>query len=122
MRAHIGRQLDAARANQTPRVVLDVPLLLENDAQHHLVSECDALVFVDVPQSVRNARAMEKRGWSRGELARREATQMPLAAKQTRAHFVIRNDGPLAALGPLVADLLSKIRNAPVPTRPIQAH
>ena len=41
-------KLVAARAKRTPRVVLDVPLLLENDAQNHLVPECDALVFPSI--------------------------------------------------------------------------
>ena len=117
VRAHIAQQLVAARSNKSPRVVLDVPLLLENDAQHHLVPECDALVFVDAPQAQRNERAVRQRAWSPGELARREATQMPLATKQSRAHFVIRNDGPLAALAPQTADVLRQIQARQIETR-----
>jgi dephospho-CoA kinase len=111
VRAHIAEQLAAARASRTPRVVLDVPLLLENDAQHHLVPECDALVFVDAPLAVRNARAVAVRGWSTGELARREATQMPLSTKAARAHATIRNDGSLAALETQVVQVLSKLES-----------
>jgi dephospho-CoA kinase len=101
-----------ARAARTPRVVLDVPLLLENDAQHHLVSECDALVFVDAAQDVRSARAVAARGWSPGELARREATQMPLAAKLQRARYVVCNDGSLTDLRARVQNVVREIESA----------
>ena len=76
----------------TPRVVLDVPLLLENDAQHGLAQLCDVLVFVDAPAEERERRAQRERGWPRGEVARREAAQLALSEKKKRAHHVLHND------------------------------
>ncbi len=96
VRASIAEALAAARREQRPRVVLDVPLLLENDAQHQLVAQCDALVFVDTDATVRRARARATRGWSDEELARREAAQLPLEFKRSRADVVIPNDGDWA--------------------------
>jgi dephospho-CoA kinase len=90
-------------------VVLDVPLLLENDAEHGLARACDALVFVDADAKVRDERAVARRGWASGELARREALQLPLAHKRDRADFVIRNDLGLDELRAAVGQVLAQI-------------
>jgi dephospho-CoA kinase len=88
-------RVSAARAAGVERIVLDVPLLLENDAEHGLAHLCDVLVFVDASGAERDRRAQRTRGWKRGEVARREAAQLPLEAKKRRAHHVIHNDlGP----------------------------
>jgi dephospho-CoA kinase len=98
IRARIRAELQAAREAGVPVVVLDVPLLLENDAAHGLLAECDATVFVDADENLREARASASRGWRPGEVARREAAQMPLAAKKARAGRVIENRGDLSEL------------------------
>ena len=112
VRVRMHAELEAARAAGVPRVALDVPLLLENDAEHGLVERCDALVFVDAPQALREERARRTRGWPAGELARREALQLPLETKRARAHHVIPNHGDLAELSAAVASLLAA-REAP---------
>lgn len=109
VRDRIRERLSAARASGVPRVVLDVPLLLENDAQHGLARLCDALVFVDVRDDERERRAERERGWSRGEVARREAAQLPLLEKKKRAHHIIENDRGLVELEQAVARLLVKL-------------
>ncbi len=106
----IWARLRAARAAGVPRVVLDVPLLLENDHKHGWVDACDHLVFVDAPPGERQRRALD-RGWDRDELGRREAAQLPLAEKRARADFVLPNHGDLPALGEHVQQLLSTITN-----------
>jgi dephospho-CoA kinase len=102
VRVRIGAQLRAARDRGVACVVLDVPLLLENDAQHHLVAACDALVFVDASAEVRERRSRQSRGWPPGELARREAAQLSLDEKRARADHVITNEGPREALDEVV--------------------
>lgn len=109
VRDRIWARLEQARASGIPRVVLDVPLLLENDERHGLARVCDALVFVDAPEAERDRRARESRGWAPGEVARREAAQWPLAEKKRRASHVIPNtEGPeeLAARVARLADEL----------------
>jgi dephospho-CoA kinase len=101
--------LARARQEGAPRVVLDVPLLLENASQHGLLDLCDRLVFVDAPAEARERRAMAQRGWAAGELARREAAQLPLGEKRARADHVIENDGDQAALAAAVSDLLERL-------------
>jgi len=107
VRANLRARLEAARASGVPRIVLDVPLLLENDARHGLVAECDALVWVETDPSLRAARAAATRGWSTDEVARREAAQWPAEAKRARARHVVENDGTLDDLRRAVARVLA---------------
>jgi len=95
IRARIRALLEGARARRVPRVVLDVPLLLENEAAHGLTGECHELLFVDSDPLARARRAAASRGWDPGEVARRESLQLPLEEKRARAHFVIGNRGTL---------------------------
>ncbi len=109
VRARILAELEQARAKGLPRVALDVPLLLENDAKHGFVALCDALLFIEVPADVRELRAVANRGWAAGEVARREATQLPLDEKRARADFIISNDGDLEHLSREVERVLAII-------------
>jgi dephospho-CoA kinase len=109
IRARIRAELQAARKAGAPVIVLDVPLLLENESRHGLVDECDEIVFVDAKDDLREARASASRGWRPGELARREATQMPLAAKRSRAGHVVENQGSLLELEAAVRRLAREI-------------
>ncbi|MEM7622889.1 MAG: dephospho-CoA kinase [Planctomycetota bacterium] len=68
-------------------VIVDAPLLFEAG----LDTECDLTVFVDAPFEVRRQRVVEKRGWSVGELERRESAQMPLQEKRRRSDVVLEN-------------------------------
>lgn len=112
VRARILRELGEARTAGVPRIVLDVPLLLENEAQHGLVRECDALVFVDADEDVRDRRARGTRGWAAGEVLRREAAQLPLDEKRRRADFVVPNNESPEELEQAVGDVLAKITAA----------
>jgi len=98
VRARILARLADAKRSGVPRVVLDVPLLLENDAQHGFVAHCDHLVFVEAPAEERQRRTVALRQWSPDEPERREAAQLPLEAKRKRADFVVHNSGSLAQL------------------------
>ena len=71
-----------------PAAVLDAPVLLKAGWD----AICDQVVFVETRLEVRQARARQ-RGWNADELARREASQTPLAEKRARATAVIENSG-----------------------------
>ncbi|MCB9903571.1 MAG: dephospho-CoA kinase [Planctomycetes bacterium] len=107
VRARMRAELDDARAAGRGPIVLDVPLLLENDAHHGLVQECDFLVYVDSEPDVRDARAVANRGWEPGEVARRESTQLPQSAKRARARYVIDNRGEPSELESAVREILA---------------
>ena len=75
-------------------VVIDAPLLFEAGVD----AECDAVMFVDTPRPERLRRVSEDRGWSKAELDRREAAQLPLEEKRAKSDAVIANDGNLDSL------------------------
>ena len=108
VRAMIRASLEEARARGVPRIVLDVPLLLENAERAGLLQLCDVLVFVDSDPDER-ARRAAKRGWAPDELARREAKQLPLSEKKKRADIVLSNDGSLAELEAAVQAALARL-------------
>jgi dephospho-CoA kinase len=99
------REIFAAAPADAPALVMDVPLLYEAG----LDAECDAVVFVDAPRAIRVQRVAEGRGWSDAELARREASQMPLDDKRRRADHVLVNDGDRDRLSGRVRELLHTI-------------
>jgi dephospho-CoA kinase len=107
VRARIAGELSTARAAGRSPIVLDVPLLLENDGQHGLVGECDFLVFVEADAGLRDRRAAERRGWPSGEVARREQAQLPLSEKRARARHIISNEAGLGELTARVQALLA---------------
>ncbi|MCP3914499.1 MAG: dephospho-CoA kinase [bacterium] len=109
VRERILADLEEAAGRGVRPIVLDVPLLLENDAEHGLAALCTHLVFVEAPPHVRDARAVRDRGWAPGEVARREAAQMPLDEKSTRADFMIRNEGTRCELNAAVDAVLARI-------------
>ena len=109
VRAIILERLEEARAQGVSRIVLDVPLLLENDEQHGFVALCDALIFVDCSEQERERRVRRTRNWAPGELARRQAAQLPLSQKLNRADYVLSNEGSPQELEQAVRDLLERI-------------
>ncbi len=106
VREKIAADMAEARAARRSPIVLDVPLLLENESDHHLTGECDFLVFVETNAEDRERRAMERRGWPAGEVKKRERVQIPLSEKRTRAHHVIDNRAGLAELKSRVHEVL----------------
>lgn len=102
------RSLEAADhpAEGEPAVVLDAALLYESGAD----DLCDAVVFVDAPESTRRRRVAEARGWDWAEAARREARQFPLSRKRAMADFSISNAGPKDRLAEDVRGILAAVR------------
>ncbi len=89
--AAVERQLSIATArNAGCALAIDAPMLLEAG----LDAVCDCVVFLDADLATRLAR-VRPRGWDEQELARREATQMPIATKRSRADHVVTSDDQL---------------------------
>ena len=86
--------LAEARARGDRIVVTDIPLLFEADDP----SAYDAVVLVDAPGEVREARIVRERGLDPDEALRMLASQLPAASKRARSDFVIDNAGDLGAL------------------------
>ena len=100
VRREVRRRVAAARKAGRP-VVLDVPLLAESP----LRGLCDRFMFIHCRRAVR-ARRVATRGWTPGELGRREGAQLSLKRKRKLADSVMDNDGTLAGLRARVRALL----------------
>lgn len=109
VRARIFSDLTQARAAQVPRVVLDVPLLLESDAETGYRAVCDVLVFVEVSDAERDRRAVASRGWASGEVARREGAQLPVGEKRSAADFVVSGEVSLSDLAASIDAILLQL-------------
>ena len=112
--------LEQARAAAAPAVIVDAPLLFEAG----LDAECDAVVFVEAPRSVRLDRVWSSRGWDEAELDRREKVQLPLDEKRERSDHEIVNNADTARLRAEVRRILDQILacrrgNGPGAPRPI---
>lgn len=85
--------------------VIDAPLLFEAK----LNRECDAVIFIHAPQSLRLARLRAARKWTAAELRRRQAAQLPLKFKRKMSDYVIVNTGDPAMLRSHVLSVLARI-------------
>src|SRR5436190_2770680 len=84
-------------------VVIDAALLVEAGWD----AVCDRVVYVEAAPEVRQERVRVQRGWGADELRRREAAQLPLTRKRSRADHVIDNSSTLDHLDRQVQELLS---------------
>jgi dephospho-CoA kinase len=101
--ARMEEQVAQARSQpQVKLVLVDAAIMLE--AGWYKI--CDHLVFVHVPREVRLQRLAQQRGWSPKEVEAREAAQMPLTEKLSRAGFVLENTGTPEDAARQVDDLL----------------
>jgi dephospho-CoA kinase len=100
------RAMEAAKDDPAVRAfVWDTPLLVETG----LNKLCDAVVFVDAPEALREARVRENRGWDPTELARREKSQWPLDRKRQISDYVLSNTADAGFARGQVSDVLSRI-------------
>ena len=99
------KELFAAAPREARALVIDAPLLFETG----LDRECDAVIFVEAGRETRLARLGAGRGWTQRELDRREASQLPLDVKRSRADYVVVNDGDLDDLTDQVRRILDEL-------------
>ncbi len=102
------RQQEMAQHLANPAIkaiVWDSPLLLETG----LNRECDAVVFVRIPNELRAERVAKTRGWTPEELAKREKSQIPLDKKAVIADYYVDNSGDPSASKQQVQQVLSHL-------------
>lgn len=103
IRKEIHRQIRNAR--HSAAVILDAALLLEGG----WADDCDAIIFIDTPLSLRQQRVRVNRGWSAEELSRREARQWNLEKKRNAADFVVENSSTPAKSAEEMKKILGRI-------------
>jgi len=87
----VERQVAELRTQGVPVCVVELPLLMEAEAERRF----DCVVVVTAPEQVQVARLMADRGLTREEALARIGSQTPLGEKERRADFVIENGGAL---------------------------
>ena len=106
------RELQENAFNTAPTgtlaLVIDAPLLIESG----LDQLCDTIIFVDSSFETRLCRVIENRGWTKEQLASREAAQIGLDTKLSSADHIIINDGDIAHIEQQLRSVLSLIRNS----------
>ena len=83
-------QVESWRNENCPIALVVIPLLFETDAASHF----DKVICVACSETTRRER-LAARGWSPRQIQARIVSQMPIADKIARAHFVIWSEGPL---------------------------
>lgn len=97
IRTRIHKEIQQARekARREPGsisgVLLDAAILLETG----WADTCDAIVFVDASDEIREKRVKETRGWLPEDWKKREASQLRLEDKKHAAHKIINNSQTL---------------------------
>ncbi len=106
IREGIVREIERARSEGSAEaVLLDAAVLFEAGWDEL----CDAVVFVEVPESQRLDRVMRSRGWTEDEFRKREASQLSLAIKKDRADEVVDNSVPVEVAGAQMRQIIQKL-------------
>ena len=107
IRASAAQQLQELKESIAPPkiVVIDAPLLLEADWAHL----CDAILFIDTPLQLRQARA-QARGWDIEQFRNREAAQLPLEEKKQQATHIIAGDAKPSELARQLQRIVDEIQ------------
>ena len=93
------------QAQGEPLVILDIPLLFEDDLSHY----CDATLLVTAPPQLELSRLMARNNLSEEDAQKRIASQMPLSEKEKLADYVIENAGTVNDLENKLSSLLEEI-------------
>ncbi len=99
------RFLAEAGANDTPVVVLDIPLLFEIGGE----ARCNAIVVVSAPAEVQRRRAFERPGMTEEKFTALVAKQFPDAEKRRRADFIVDTSKGFDHARAQVRDILDTI-------------
>lgn len=97
--------IEDASEEDTPMLLLDIPLLFETGAD----STMDAVVVVSAPPEIQRARVLARPGMSEAQLETILSRQMPDSEKCARASYVIETL-TLEATRNAVRDLIADIR------------
>jgi dephospho-CoA kinase len=94
----------------TQIIVFDIPLLFEKGGE----AKVDAVVVVSAPAETQRKRVLARPGMSPEKFAHILSLQTPDAEKRARADYVIDTGCKLAETRQAVAELVEKLKSAPV--------
>jgi dephospho-CoA kinase len=87
--------------------IYDVPLLFEKN----MMRDFDVIVVVAAPEEEQIKRLKERDQLDDGDIQNRLRSQLPMAHKEERAHYVIKNEGLIEDLEKQVRNVLVKIQS-----------
>lgn len=99
-------RIEIARSQGHDLFVVDAPLLFEA----HADSITDAVLVVVSNKSLRADRVAHRSGLSPAEFSRRDALQMPIEEKISRADYIIENNGTVIELYAAVDGFFKKLK------------
>ena len=106
LHAELRRRISEARdSRQHSAIILDAAILLEAGWR----SECDRVVYLNVPWDVRLQRVRATRGWRAEDLRAREASQWSQDAKKAAADYILDNFGPPEVVQERILHLFDRI-------------
>lgn len=91
IRKELIAQKEAHLAAGAKTVVLDIPLLFENNLQTY----AESILVVSITPDVQKSRLMSRNGLTEQEADERIASQLPIAVKEQGADAVINNNGSI---------------------------
>ncbi|MBO8171842.1 MAG: dephospho-CoA kinase [Bacillaceae bacterium] len=98
-------RLEQARQKNCPLIIVDIPLLFENNRQN----EFEKVIVVYARPDIQLARLMERDKLSKNDALNRIHSQMPVDEKKKRADFVIDNSGSLEETKKQVDELYKQL-------------
>ncbi len=104
IRKELIAQKEAQLAAGAETVILDIPLLFENNLHDYV----EKILVVAVTPEVQKERLMSRNQFSEQEAESRIASQLPMEIKKQGADAVIDNNGELAETEQQVVDILKK--------------
>ncbi|WOV83194.1 dephospho-CoA kinase [Sporosarcina jeotgali] len=104
IRKELIAQKEAQIAAGAETVILDIPLLFENNLHEYV----EKILVVSVTPEVQKERLMSRNQFSEQEAESRIASQLPIEIKEQGADAVIDNNGELAETEQQVVDVLKK--------------
>ncbi|WP_349436490.1 dephospho-CoA kinase [Pararhizobium sp. A13] len=93
------------RAEKSPLVLLDIPLLFETKAENRV----DAVVIVTCDPEIQKERVMKRPGMTEEKFALILSRQVPDAEKRAKADYIIDTSGELDSTRAQVADIVRQV-------------
>lgn len=105
IRLRMAEKKEAARMQNPPLILMDIPLLYESKQ----VQTVDSVIVVYVPAHVQLKRLIERDHLTMEEAQQRIDSQMPIEEKKQKADFVIDNSGTQAETLIQVQNLFNRL-------------
>ncbi|WP_280769881.1 dephospho-CoA kinase [Salipaludibacillus daqingensis] len=106
VREEMSRQAHFYKNEGHQLIVMDIPLLVENDLFHMV----DEVVLVYVPESIQLKRLRARNDYTEQEAKQRMDSQLSIEKKKQYASYIIDNSGTVIETKQQVVELINKLK------------